>query len=315
MQRREQEKRRRRRRLILAGTVFVLAACAGVAAAAVLHNQTDAAAPTTHKPPPKTHPPITVPAQTTGTTTPTTQPASTQSTSTSSTSTVLGKPLAGKVILIDPGHNIHNYEYPNQVNAPVAYGPPGATKPCDTTGTSTDNGYSEAEYNLTVGLQVVSILRHWGANVTMTPVNKVPWGPCITQRAALGNDLHANAAVSIHADGAPASAHGFYVIVPDATIPNVALTAGMIANDDNLGAAMLRGFHAVTGMPVSNEYSTGYLRSNDYGGTDLSHVPKIFIETGNMRNAGDAALMETPSWRAKAALGIATGIRDYLTGR
>lgn len=225
------------------------------------------------------------------------------------------KPLAGKVIVIDPGHNVTNWKYPTQINRPVPYGPPGATKPCDTTGTATAAGLTEARYNLIVGVLAVDILRSRGATVIMTPVNKVPWGPCITARAALGNRNHADAAVSIHADGSPASVHGFYVIVPAYPLPNVGLTSAMIRNDNRLGAAMLRSFHNVTAMHVSNLYRTGYLRSDAYGGTDLSHVPKIFIETGNMPNALDARRMESPTFRHLAALGIANGIQLFLTGR
>ena len=67
-------------------------------------------------------------------------------------------------------------------------------------------------------------------------------------------------------------------------------------------------------MKYSNLYPTGFLRSDAYGGTDLSHVPKIFIETGNMRNAGNAARLESRTFRHRIALGIAEGIRLYLTG-
>jgi N-acetylmuramoyl-L-alanine amidase len=224
------------------------------------------------------------------------------------------KALAGKVILIDPGHNISNWAHPAEINRPVFYGIPGATKPCDTTGTATDSGYTEARYSLAVGLHVVRILRDMGATVVMTPVNTRPWGPYITDRAALGNRLHADAAVSIHADGAPAWVHGFYVIAPSTPLPGVGLGPKRIARDVRLGGAMLRAYHQVTGMKISNLYTSGYLRSDGYGGTNLSHVPKIFIETGNMRSPGNARKLESPAFRHLAAWGIADGIRLYLTG-
>jgi N-acetylmuramoyl-L-alanine amidase len=225
------------------------------------------------------------------------------------------KSLAGKVIVIDPGHNVRNRLHPTQINRPVFFGIPGETKPCDTTGTETASGYTEAQYNLSVGEHVVKILRDMGATVIMTPVNTRPWGPCITRRAALGNIYHADAAVSIHADGSPPSVHGFYVIVPSTPLPGVGLGPRRIARDDRLGAAMLKAYHLTTGMPISNLYTTGYLRSDEYAGTNLSHVPKIFIETGNMPNPGDAAKLESRAFRHLAALGIANGIRLYLTGQ
>jgi N-acetylmuramoyl-L-alanine amidase len=224
------------------------------------------------------------------------------------------KALAGKVIVIDPGHNVRNGSHPAQINRQVFYGIPGVTKACDTTGTATASGYPEARYTLAVGLHVVKILRDMGATVYMTPVNTRPWGPCITRRAAIGNLHHADAAVSIHADGAPSWVHGFYVIVPSAPLPNVGLGPRRIARDVRLGRAMLTAFHRATGMKVSNLYTSGYLRSDAYGGTNLSHVPKIFIETGNMRSPGNAAKMESRAFRHLAAWGIARGIRLYLTG-
>jgi len=224
------------------------------------------------------------------------------------------KSLAGKVILIDPGHNVRNRLHPAEINRPVFYGIPGATKPCDTTGTATNSGYPEARYTLAVGLHVVKILRDMGATVVMTHVNVRPWGPCITRRAALGNQIHADAAVSIHADGAASSAHGYYVIVPSHPLPNVGLGPRRIAHDVRLGAAMLKAYGKTTGMKISNVYTTGYLRSDAYGGTNLSHVPKIFIETGNMRSPGNAAKLESRAFRHLSAWGIAHGIRLYLTG-
>jgi N-acetylmuramoyl-L-alanine amidase len=224
------------------------------------------------------------------------------------------KALAGKVIHIDPGHNVTNWKYPAQIARPVLYGPPGQTKPCDTTGAATASGYPEARYTLAVGLHVVKYLRWMGATVVMTPVNTRPWGPCITGRAALGNRIHADAAVSIHADGAPSWAHGFYVIAPSTPLPNVGLGPRRIARDVRLGKAMLRAYHLVTGMKYSNLYPSGFLRSDAYGGTDLSHVPKIFIETGNMHSPGNARRLESRTFRHRIALGIAEGIRLYLTG-
>src|SRR5581483_2732508 len=102
------------------------------------------------------------------------------------------KSLTGKVLHVDPGHNMTNWKYPTQINRPVLYGPPGQTKPCDTTGTATASGYTEARFNLAVGLHVVKYLRWMGATVVMTPVNTRPWGPCITGRAAIGNRIHAD---------------------------------------------------------------------------------------------------------------------------
>ena len=58
------------------------------------------------------------------------------------------EPLAGKVVGIDPGHNGLNYSAPAVIDQPVFNGT--GDEPCDTTGTATDSGYTEAQFNFNV---------------------------------------------------------------------------------------------------------------------------------------------------------------------
>ena len=51
---------------------------------------------------------------------------------------------------------------------------------------------------------------------------------------------------------------------------------------------------------------------DDLGGLNLSTVPKVLIECGNMRNATDAALLVSPAWQQQAARAIAAGITTFL---
>jgi N-acetylmuramoyl-L-alanine amidase len=226
-----------------------------------------------------------------------------------------GGSLVGKVIVLDPGHNPGNGRYASEVNRPVTYD--GVhTKPCDTTGTATLSGYPEYAYNWDVAIRVTAILRAEGAKVYLTRTATTPaWGPCIGDRAALGNKVHADAAVSIHGDGGPASGHGFESIVPTGPIPSAGLTSAMVANDLRLALALRAAFGLETGMVYSTYLgSQGIYHSNYYGGIDMSQVPKVLIETGNMRNDADAALMESAAWRQKAADGIALGITRFVRG-
>jgi N-acetylmuramoyl-L-alanine amidase len=54
---------------------------------------------------------------------------------------------------------------------------------------------------------------------------------------------------------------------------------------------------------------------SDLGGLNLSNVPKVFIETGNMRNPTDAALLETGAFRERAAIAIEHGLASFLDSR
>ncbi len=75
-------------------------------------------------------------------------------------------------------------------------------------------------------------------------------------------------------------------------------------------------FLAVTGIPESTYDGTGgiVLRDN-LAGLNLTTVPEVLIETGNMRNATDAALLVTPAFQRRAAAALDQAIRLYLTGR
>ena len=58
----------------------------------------------------------------------------------------------------------------------------------------------------------------------------------------------------------------------------------------------------------------GIVERSDLGGLNLSRVPKVFIECGNMRNATDAAFMSSIAGRDRIAYAISEGARRYLEG-
>src|SRR2546421_12382886 len=115
-------------------------------------------------------------------------------------------PLLGKTIAVDPGHNGANWSHPAEIDRVVDAG--GFRKACDTTGASTNDGYTEAAYNFDVAMRLARILRREGATVVLTRTSNDGVGPCIDERAAIGNDARADAAISIHADGGPPRGRG-----------------------------------------------------------------------------------------------------------
>jgi N-acetylmuramoyl-L-alanine amidase len=216
--------------------------------------------------------------------------------------------VQGKVIAIDPGHNGLNWLHPQEINRLVNAGT--QWKACDTTGTQTASGYTEAEYNFDVALRLASILRKANAKVVLTRTTNRGWGPCITERAAIGNRARANAAISIHADGGPVGGRGFHVIYP----PSLKGLTDDIATDSRRLALAIRAAFRRTGMPEATYVGTNGLDvRSDLGGLNLSDVPKVFIETGNMRNSTDAALLESAPFRQRAALAIARGLNAFLS--
>jgi N-acetylmuramoyl-L-alanine amidase len=218
--------------------------------------------------------------------------------------------LAGKVIVIDPGHNGGNFSHPAQINRLVSAGF-GLRKACNTTGTSTNAGYSEAAYTFDVATRLAAVLRARGAKVIMTRSSNSGVGPCIDQRAAIGNAAHADAVLSIHGDGNLAQgARGFQIIVANRMVGGTATQRASQALANDVRAA----FRAGTGMPYSNYNGGGTAETHrsDIGGLNLSTRPAVMIETGNMRSPVDAALMTSASFRQKEALALAAGLAAYV---
>jgi N-acetylmuramoyl-L-alanine amidase len=218
-------------------------------------------------------------------------------------------PLVGKVVGIDPGHNGLSYTAPQIIDAPVWNGR--EDESCDTTGTATNSGYTEAQYNFNVASYLRADLEAEGAQVVMTRPNNAGIGPCVTTRAAIINNAHADVAVDIHADGGPPGGRGFAVLEPVADGPNDAV----IASSGAFATIMRNTFLADTGMPLSTyDGVDGLQPRDDLAGLNLTTVPKVLIETGNMRNATDAALLVTPAFQQSAAAAMAQAITLYLTG-
>ena len=216
--------------------------------------------------------------------------------------------LDGKVVVVDPGHNGGNAAAASIINRLIWNGR--ETETCDTTGTQTDSGYTEALFNWNVAVYLTADLRAEGATVVLTRTSNTGVGPCVTERAAIGNGVHANAAVSIHADGGPPDGRGFAILEPVADGINDAI----IGPSATLGADLRAAFAAGTGESVSSyDGINGIQPRDDLAGTNLSTVPKVFIECANMRDAADATLVTSPRWQATAARAIAAGLTAFLT--
>ena len=211
--------------------------------------------------------------------------------------------------MIDPGHNGGNASHPAEIARLVPMGF-GQTKTCDTTGTNADDGYPEYEFNLQVSLLVQQLLQQRRITVILTRTNDDGVGPCVDQRAAIGNNAHADAAVSIHGDGYDSSGHGFQII-------QAARSVGGTANDTRsnaLSLALHATFLGESGLTPATYIGTdGYESRSDLAGLNLSTVPKVLVECGNMKNPGDIGLMESSAGRSRIAQAIADGIIAFLT--
>jgi N-acetylmuramoyl-L-alanine amidase len=213
------------------------------------------------------------------------------------------------VVGIDPGHNGGNFADPGFINAPVWNGR--ETEACDTTGTETDGGYTEALFNFRVASYLAAELRALGARVVMTRHSNHGVGPCITDRARIIDRARADVAIDIHADGGPPGGRGFAILEPVADGPN----DHVIASSKRFGRILRGRFRSITGMPTSNyDGSGGFALRDDLAGLNLTTVPKVLIECGNMRNSADARRLVSARFQRLAAHSFTAAIVAFLRG-
>ncbi|MDT7801294.1 MAG: N-acetylmuramoyl-L-alanine amidase [Actinomycetota bacterium] len=209
--------------------------------------------------------------------------------------------------MLDPGHNGGNGSHAAEINRLVPAGR-GQTKPCNTTGTSTNAGYPEHAFTWDVAHRVGDALAAKGIRVVYTRQNDTGVGPCVDKRAAIGNDANADAVVSIHADGSNSpGATGFHV-----AYSSPPLNAAQGAPSTRL-AQTLRDTLRTSGFSTSNYIGGNGLSARaDLGGLNLSTRPIAMVECGNMRNAAEAARMSSAEGRLQYASSIAAAIEAYL---
>ena len=218
-------------------------------------------------------------------------------------------PLAGKVVGIDPGHNGLNYTSPAFLARKVWNGR--EWEGCDTTGTRTAGGYTEARFNWNVAVYLRADLIRMGARVVMTRTGNRGLGPCVDTRSRILNRAHANVSIDIHADYGRLSGRGFTVLEPVADGPNNKVIGSSRRFGRDVHTMMLRD----TALRVSDYYGRdGYISRNDLAGLNLTTMPKVLIETGNMHNAADAALLVSPKVQRAVATALAAAIARFLAG-
>jgi N-acetylmuramoyl-L-alanine amidase len=132
----------------------------------------------------------------------------------------------------------------------------------------------------------------------------------VDQRAAIANDAHAAVAVSIHADGnLAAGAHGFDVIHPsteEMVAPAMAGSSLRLAED-------VRDALVGAGVPPANYVGEdGLDERSDLAGLNLTRVPAVLVELGNMRDAEEAAKLKSPAYRHTLADALAAGVVSFL---
>ncbi|MGH3097452.1 MAG: N-acetylmuramoyl-L-alanine amidase [Streptosporangiales bacterium] len=216
-------------------------------------------------------------------------------------------PLAGVLIVIDPGHNGGNSSHLSRIQRQVNAG--GFRKPCNTTGTATNAGYPEHAFAFNVAKKLRKRLRRRGASVVLTRRSDHGVGPCVNKRGQVAANHEADLLLSIHGDGAAPSAHGFTVLRPARVRGYTVHTfkrSGRLAHA--VAHAMARhGFDRATYLGRA-----GIDERGDLGTLNRAETPAVMVEVGNMRNPADARLMSRTRGRTRIARALAAGIVRYV---
>jgi len=194
-----------------------------------------------------------------------------------------GGKLAGKLIVVDPGHGGHD------------------------SGARGVDGSREKDVNLQIASKLADTLRDRGANVILTRSNDefIP----VDGRPAIANRSGADFFISIHADSGDYnhSVNGS-TIYYHMQVPSCKSLAQCIAERmGDLGTIRCKGPHS-DGLQYGGRFVNGY------GVLRNSQMVAVLCECGYMSNGSDVRKLNDSANQQRIAEAIANGLRDYVEG-
>ncbi len=208
--------------------------------------------------------------------------------------------LAGKVVVIDAGHQAT----PDLDKEPI--GPFASDErpkvEAGTTGVVTKN--PESLINLQVARKLEAELARRGAKVVMVRTSEQV-NIANSERAKLANDNKAALFVRLHCDGAKdASRNGISTLVPS-TNP---WTKGIATQSALAGKYVQDAVVKATGAK-----DLGVVPRGDLSGFNWSKVPVVLVEMGFMTNKDEDRKLESGDYQQTLARGIADGVQSYVS--
>lgn len=204
------------------------------------------------------------------------------------------KPLEGKIIGIDPGHQSKG----NHETEPVRPDSSDMKAKCSS-GTRVPGGMHEYAVNLEVGLRVQAQLLEWGATVVMTrESNDVDISNI--ERAQTFNAANTDYALRLHCNGTNNAAKaGAFILVP--------YTNPYKEDCQRAAQLLLDAYCAATGAA-----NLGLTERNDQTGFNWCERMIINIEMGHMTNPEEGERLSDPAYWDLMAAGICEGILLYF---
>jgi N-acetylmuramoyl-L-alanine amidase len=183
--------------------------------------------------------------------------------------------LEGKRIVVDPGHGGHD------IGAPAIAGPPPEPP-------------FEKDIVLDLGRRLAALLESEGAAVTMTREDD-SYLP-LQRRAAIANDLHADAFISLHCNSYRS---------PD-------LLCGTSVYYDHVNSVELAQLVQQELVSALGTDDKG-VRNANFAVIRRTQGPGILVETAYINHQGDRARLTNPNFRERAARAILQGVIRFLS--
>ena len=216
-------------------------------------------------------------------------------------------PLAGRTVVVDPGHNRDNARASDRTGRQVEVG--GTTAVCDTAGTRTASGFAESAFTWRTARALQRRLEALGAEVVLTRRADAGIGPCVDQRGLSAGRVEAAVLVSLHAEGGATGGPGFHVVSPglvggrtEQTVTPSARLALRVRD-----AMVARGLR-----PSTSAGREGLDVRKDLGELTLAGVPAVLVDCGDLRDPGVGRRLATGGAQEQNAASVADGVVAFL---
>jgi len=167
----------------------------------------------------------------------------------------------------------------------------------------------EAPVALAIALRARRLLLARGYRVAMTrtgPTIHLGDGDGNIARARFCNRRRAALMVRIHADGSTdRSLHGVSTLVP---AWHRGWTDDIYARSLRAGVRMQRAIVSSTAA-----LDRGIVKRSDLTGFNWANVPAVLVETGFLTNPGDWQRLHSVSYQQRVAVGLANGVRAFVS--